>query len=189
MPNTSEVLNVHQAAAFLGAHAQTIRKLARSGALPAFKVGKDWRFRRTALLQWADEQQPAARAATSVLVVDDDELVCKASARLLTRSGCRVRYTTSARVGLDRVAEAVPDVILLDLVMPDMDGPQFLAELRRTHPRLPVIIITGHPRSELMAKASSFAPIMLLTKPVDPELLDRTVSALVGPTTLKEKRA
>ena len=57
MTRDPEVLNTQATAAFLGVHVETVRRLARSGALPSFKVGKDWRFRRDALLQWIDEQQ------------------------------------------------------------------------------------------------------------------------------------
>ena len=57
MSRSLEVLNTQETAAFLGVHVETVRRLARSGALPSFKVGKGWRFRRDALLQWIDEQQ------------------------------------------------------------------------------------------------------------------------------------
>ena len=50
MTDNEEALNTHQAAALLGAHVETIRRLARKGAIPAFKVGKDWRFRKSSLL-------------------------------------------------------------------------------------------------------------------------------------------
>jgi excisionase family DNA binding protein len=57
MNRTPEVLNTKETAAFLGVHVETVRRLARSGALPSFKVGKDWRFRREVLLQWIEEQR------------------------------------------------------------------------------------------------------------------------------------
>jgi len=62
-PRNSEVFDITEAAASLGAHEQTVRRLARCGALPSFKVGKDWRFRRDALLQWIDEQRTDKRPA------------------------------------------------------------------------------------------------------------------------------
>jgi excisionase family DNA binding protein len=57
----SDVLNASEAARFLRAHVETVRRLARRGELPSFKVGRDWRFHRQALLRWAEEQQMAAR--------------------------------------------------------------------------------------------------------------------------------
>ena len=175
----TQVFGITEAAAFLGAHEQTVRRLARRGAIPSFKVGKDWRFRREALLRWSEEQQRGS-GRCSVLLVDDDEKVCHAMGRLLTRFGCRVQQATGGKEGLDRVAHEVPDVILLDLMMPDMNGAQFLEELRKTHPALPVVIITGYPDSELMKRAMQYAPVMVLPKPVDQVLLERTVRVALG---------
>lgn len=179
MTNESDILNAHAAAAFLGAHVQTVRRLARRGELPAFKVGKDWRFRREALLRWADEQQRGA-GRCSVLIIDDEELVCQTLSRMLARFGCHPSYATSGVEGLRLVAHEAPDLILLDLQMPDMNGPQFLKELRQIHPILPVVIVTGYPDSDLMREATQYAPLMLVAKPVEPELLEHTVRTAVG---------
>ena len=115
-----------------------------------------------------------------MLVIDDDEKICRAMGRLLTRFGCRVQQATGGKEGLDRVAHEVPDVILLDLMMPDMNGAQFLEELRKTQPEMPVVIITGYPDSELMQQAMQYAPVMVLPKPVDQVLLERTVRVALG---------
>jgi len=58
MKNDTEVLIAKEAAAFLKAHVETIRRLARRGDIPAFKVGKDWRFDRGELRRWLKEQNP-----------------------------------------------------------------------------------------------------------------------------------
>ena len=73
-----------------------------------------------------------------------------------------------------------PDLVLLDLKMPDMDGPRFLEKLRKTQPDLPVVIVTGYPDSELMKEATHYAPVMLVAKPADAALLERTVRAVAG---------
>ncbi len=178
----SDVMNASQAAVFLGAHIETIRKLARRGEIPCFKLGRDWRFRKQALLRWADGQR-AGHGGKSVLVIDDEESVCRAMQRAIGRLGYRVRVATRGDVGLQLVALEAPDLILLDLAMPAMDGPTFLAELRTQHPRLPVVIVTAHPDSDLMTRAMAHAPVMLLAKPVEPKLLERTLHALLGERT------
>ena len=180
MASIDDFMNVFEASALLGIHDQTLRKLARQKKVPAFKVGKEWRFRKDALLRWTEEQQRPGAAPCSVLVVDDDEKTCKALARIVERFGCRVRQATGGQEGLQLVRQETPNMILLDLLMPDMNGAQFLAALRQTHPDLPVVIVTGYPDSELMKEAAQYAPLMLLGKPVEAEMLERTVRTLVG---------
>jgi excisionase family DNA binding protein len=181
MPRNSEVFTITEAAAFLGAHEQTVRRPARRGAIPAFKVGKDWRFRKEAILRWSEQQQPGRGGSRcSVLVVDDEEAICKALVRVVEQFGCRARQALTGAKGLELVAQEAPDLILLDLVMPDMNCPQFLGELRKTQPMLPVVIVTGFPDSELMKQASKYAPVLLLTKPVEPALLERTLRTVLG---------
>lgn len=58
MENDTEVLIAKEAAAFLKVHVETIRRLARRGDIPAFKVGKDWRFYKAELRRWSEEQKP-----------------------------------------------------------------------------------------------------------------------------------
>ncbi|MBR9979873.1 MAG: helix-turn-helix domain-containing protein [Desulfatitalea sp.] len=52
MENNNEVLNAKEAAIFLKAHVETLRRMARRGEIPAFKVGKDWRFLKKTLWLW-----------------------------------------------------------------------------------------------------------------------------------------
>jgi excisionase family DNA binding protein len=61
-----EVLDAHEAAALLRAHVETVRRLARRGDIPSFKVGKDWRFNREALVRWS-EKKPVGNQPTALL--------------------------------------------------------------------------------------------------------------------------
>jgi excisionase family DNA binding protein len=170
---------VQQAARLLGAHVETIRRLARRGAIPSFKVGKDWRFNRSALDAWSGARGSQVDPAT-VLIIDDEAGFCRALAGMVAELGLRTLEATDARVGLELARSREPDLILLDLKMPNMNGPQFLAELRKTHADLPVVVVTGYPDGVLMQEASRFAPLLLLAKPIDRALLQRTVRAVLG---------
>ena len=182
------ILTIGEAAAFLRVHEQTVRKLARRGAIPCFKVGRDWRFRREALIQWSDLSQPPGNQC-SVLVIDDDESVCRTLSRELRRFGCSTRQAGSGEEGLELVEEETPDLILLDLKMPGMGGPRFLEELRMKHPTLPVVIVTGYPESDLVDQAMRHAPILLLAKPVDSNLLERTIRSVILEGASRQARA
>ncbi len=81
----------------------------------------------------------------SVLVVEDDEDTRTLLVRLLHQEGWSVREAADGRAGLDRVAEEAPGLILLDLMMPEMDGFEFVRELRRTESwqSIPVVVVTA----------------------------------------------
>ncbi|MEJ2186989.1 MAG: response regulator [Gemmatimonadota bacterium] len=87
----------------------------------------------------------SAPAAAPVLVVEDDESTRALLRRALEAEGCAVTEATDGRAGLDRVAQRVPALILLDLMMPGMDGFEFLEELRshESWRTIPVVVVTA----------------------------------------------
>lgn len=174
-----EVLTVQEAAAFLRVHLETIRRLARKGVIPAFKVGTDWRFRRHALSEWAG-REPARKRAPRVLVVDDEAVVLRFAASVLKGEGYQVRLASGGAEGLLALEQEDVDLVLLDLQMPEMPGPLFLAEVRASGRDVPVIIMTGHPDSALMAEALIHGPLTLLAKPVKPAQLSKAVKAALS---------
>jgi len=90
-------------------------------------------------------------ADNSVLVIEDDAATRELLTRLVTGAGYRVASATNGREGLDWLdTNASPDLILLDLMMPNLDGFGFLGELRRrnAYDRLPVVIVTAKDLSE-----------------------------------------
>ena len=171
-------LTVPQVAEILGLHPESVRKMIREGRLPAFKAGRSWRFDPADLEEWRRKQ----RETCSVLIVDDEDRVCRVLARLISKLGCTAAWETEGVAGLSRARDIEPDLVLLDLVMPGMSGPDFLGEFRKDFPETPVVIVTGYPDSDLMQHAMEHPPISLLSKPVDHDKFARTIRAL-----LKEK--
>ncbi len=80
----------------------------------------------------------------SLLLVDDDEAFRTVLGRELSRLGYEVATAETGEEAVRRVAERAPDVVLLDLRLPDRDGLQVLDELQRTSPGVDVIMLTGH---------------------------------------------
>ena len=90
------------------------------------------------------------RASRDVLVIEDDDTTRDVLRSALARDGWSVAQAENGRVGLTRLAERVPDVILLDLMMPEMDGFEFIAELRSNPDwrHIPVLVVTARDLSE-----------------------------------------
>jgi CheY-like chemotaxis protein len=80
-----------------------------------------------------------------VLVVEDDPATREVVRRVLERDGWIVTEADNGRRALDCVARAAPDLVVLDLMMPEMDGFEFVAELRKTEAgrRIPVVVVTA----------------------------------------------
>ncbi|MFC1494689.1 response regulator [Thermodesulfobacteriota bacterium] len=180
MANNSEVLNAKEAAEFLGAYVETIRRLARKGEIPAYKVGKDWRFRKKALINWAETHHLRLKPPF-VLVIDDDDGFRNLMRRFLEANGYRVCLASDGAEGLAWLNKESVNLILLDLKMPGMNGPEFLKEMRKTNYELPVVVATGYPDGNLMVEALRHGPFTLLAKPIDREQLMQAVrTALNG---------
>jgi len=80
-----------------------------------------------------------------VLVVEDDSTTRQMMETMLTKSGWRVSKAMNGRTGLEKVAESKPDLILLDLMMPEMDGFEFVSRLRMNEAwnNIPVVVLTA----------------------------------------------
>jgi two-component system, response regulator, stage 0 sporulation protein F len=186
MPPSTSAMNAAEAAALLGAHVETVRRLARRGEIPCFKLGKDWRFHREAIERWSHEQR-SHQACRSVLIVDDEFETCRAIGRIVRLLGHRALLSTDAKLGLELVAHEAPDLLMLDLMMPGMNGPQFLRELRKTHPDLPVVIVTGYTDGQLIHEAALYGPLMVLAKPFGAQQIERTIRSVVGEKALAQR--
>ena len=96
-----------------------------------------------------------ARIMAFVLVVDDDEATCDALRRLLSRMGYQAAIAQSGREALDVAEAARPDVIVLDWMMPDMDGLEVLRRLRERPATkdVPVLLYSAVDNAELLGQA------------------------------------
>ena len=85
-----------------------------------------------------------------VLILEDDPATQELFQRTAERTGWRTAVADNGRIGLERLEEQVPDIILLDLMMPEMDGLEFLAEMRRNPEwkQIPVIAVTAKTLTE-----------------------------------------
>jgi two-component system, cell cycle sensor histidine kinase and response regulator CckA len=115
-----------------------------------------------------------------VLVVDDEPAFRELVRQILERAGYEVALAGHGKEAMDRMAERPAELAILDLFMPEMDGPATLERLRAIRPSLPVIIHTGYPDGDLMARALDHSPVTLLVKPCDPSRFLTTVSQVLA---------
>jgi two-component system KDP operon response regulator KdpE len=113
-----------------------------------------------------------------VLVADDQPEFTRLVSLSLGAEGFRVETATSGLEALDKVSELNPDVLLLDLGMPDMPGTEVLREIKETHP-MPVILVTGQTSVASVTAGLDLGADDYVTKPFHPgELAARIRSVL-----------
>ncbi len=110
-----------------------------------------------------------------ILVVDDEKNIRGSLEGILKDEGYRVRAVATAEELLRHVGQAVPDLVILDVWLPGMDGIQALEELKRLHSELPVIMISGHSTVEAAVKATKLGAYDFIEKPLS---LEKTVLAV-----------
>jgi two-component system nitrogen regulation response regulator NtrX len=110
-----------------------------------------------------------------ILVVDDEKNIRGSLEGILKDEGYRVRAVATAEELLKQVGQALPDLVILDVWLPGMDGLQALEELKRLYSELPVIMISGHSTVEAAVKATKLGAYDFIEKPLS---LEKTVLAV-----------
>jgi excisionase family DNA binding protein len=174
-------LTLGQAAKFLGVAQSTIRKWSDQGRVPAFYTpGGHRRYRRHDLETFLDRSGPSGRGAGPVvLVVDDDERIREYMRVNLEMEGYTVREAAGADAALAAIEDGPPDLVLLDVVMPGVDGWQMLQRMQERHGSIPVIMFSGQIDETSANRAEEHGARGFVGKPFDPQQLIERAKQLV----------
>jgi DNA-binding NtrC family response regulator len=112
-----------------------------------------------------------------VLVVDDQPHIGQVVRDILTELGYAVKYVLDGAEALELVPVFEPDLVLLDLLMPGMSGVEVLEHLRRHHPHLPVVVLSGNQDVDLARRTLENGAFDYIQKPFDIMVLERIVGA------------
>ena len=184
---TEEVLD------YLQVNLRTVYRLIKAGRIPAVRVGRQWRFRKSDIDAWLEGQRaraPRGAAASAaaggsrpgrarVLVVDDEAAIRDMLSKALSLAEYDVETAPDGRAAIDRLRANQYDLLVTDLRMPGIDGLAVIREARRLRPDLPVIIITGYSSEASAIEAIDLGVSGYLTKPFRvPKVLAAAAKAL-----------
>jgi two-component system nitrogen regulation response regulator GlnG len=126
----------------------------------------------------------AGKPPATVLVVDDEPLTCWSIAEVLVERGYHVRKAGDASSALQAIATADPrpDLVLLDMRLPDSSDLTVLSVIHRSFPRLPVVLMTAHGSQALSAEARRRGAVAVVNKPFEIHALAPMVEELLAGT-------
>ena len=117
-----------------------------------------------------------------VLVIDDDEIILNLVASFFRNDNYKVATTHQAKIGLQWALQNPPDVIVLDMMMPEMDGLEVLKVLRNnaSTQKIPVLMLTQDDDLTTANRAFESGADAYLIKPFDPALLRQKIAHLIS---------
>lgn len=130
-------------------------------------------------------QAPATRVnAASIIVIDDEENMCKILGKILAMENYRVRCFTDPREAVEQIRRSPPDIVLTDLKMPDMTGMEVLQATRAANPNTNVLMLTAYATIETAIDAMRAGAFDYITKPFKTDELLLTIGKALEHTRL-----
>jgi CheY-like chemotaxis protein len=118
-----------------------------------------------------------------ILLIDDDPVIQNAFSQFLIKMGYEVQQAENGKAGLARMRQEKPDLVITDIMMPEMDGLEILLQIRGSHRDIPVIAISGGMRAlpiNFLQQAKLFGASRVFEKPVELDVLHDAVRELLG---------
>jgi signal transduction histidine kinase len=107
----------------------------------------------------------------AILIIDDEEAIRDSCCQVLAKAGYKTQTAEDGDVGMEKISEAKPDLILVDLKMPGMGGMEILEKIAQIDPSIICIVITGYATIELAVEAMKRHAYDFISKPFTPDQL------------------
>ena len=109
--------------------------------------------------------------ARTILIVDDETSILQSLEGIFSDEGLETIRAESGARALEKIEEVLPDLVLLDIWMPDMDGIETLEKIKKAYPNLQVVMMSGHGTIETAVKATKVGAYDFIEKPLSIEKL------------------
>ena len=112
---------------------------------------------------------------SKILIIEDDKAIVDVLRMILEHDGYTIDYALNGQNGIEKFRQVIPDVVLLDIKMPRMDGIEVLQELRKLDERSIIIMISGHGNIETAVQTTKLGAYDFISKPFDVDRLKLTI--------------
>jgi diguanylate cyclase (GGDEF)-like protein len=149
---------------------------------PANEADEELRLRARRLLAVFEEMLRDRRSGEAILIVEDDAMTIACLRAIVKRGGNEILVAGTVEQAEAFLRDVRPDLVLLDLELPDADGRQMLSRLKSEAETasIPVIVLSGKSLPYVQAECRALGADDVLAKPVDPELLRTTIARRLG---------
>lgn len=110
-----------------------------------------------------------------ILIIDDEKDICFLFEKHFSKRGYEVITALNGKDGIEKVRDEHPDIIFLDLVMPEMDGIETLTHIRNIDKDVAVVILTGYPSMDTALKGHYLNIYDYITKPFNLDKVKKTI--------------
>ncbi len=121
-----------------------------------------------------------------ILLIDDEENLRRTLAMILTREGYQVDTAATVNEARQRLQHVTYDLTFLDLKLPDANGLTLLPDLRKSHPEMPVVVLTAHDKLDAAVEAVRNGARDYLLKPIDPTVIIQHVKEILRENNLAQ---
>lgn len=123
----------------------------------------------------------------TILIVDDEESICKSLGDILIDEGYEVQTAKSGEDAIKLLEEELPNLVLLDIWLPGIDGMEVLKSIKNLHPKLQVVMMSGHGTIETAVKATKLGAFDFIEKPLSLEKVILTLKHALDMASLEEE--
>jgi two-component system chemotaxis response regulator CheY len=120
--------------------------------------------------------------ASSILVVDDAAFMRMMIRDILVREGYVIHEAVNGRDAIEKYSEVSPDLVTMDITMPEMDGITALREIRSTNPDAKILMVSAMGQQKMIVEALEFGALDFLVKPFQPTKVLETVKKCLEAT-------
>ncbi|MFH1259103.1 MAG: response regulator [Elusimicrobiota bacterium] len=170
------LMDVKEVADYLQINKMTVYKLVRNGDIPAFKIASEWRFKKELIDRWLMDKLHGKLPEIAkinipkgkkILVIDDETFIREFFQKALTRDGYNVILASSGYEGINKVQLENPDLVLLDIKMPGLDGLETLKQIKAANKNIPVIMLSAYVCADTNLETTKLGAYDSLAKPFD----------------------
>lgn len=173
-----DLITVKETSKYLRIPLPTVYYLVQRGQLPAVQIGGRWRIKRKLLDRDILKNGESSRA--KVMVIDDDDAIRGLFTKFLKKTGVDSHVVENADKAIKALEIEKPDMIFLDLNLPDLPGDELYLHIKGKYPDVPVTVITGYPDSETLNRILTVGPVTVLKKPLEFTQIEKLLRVIVG---------